>query len=146
MATFNATTASNGAFLKDAAAARRVLDRYYFDGDVEAEIQVDAEQNRPYLSIWGYDWPGAWRIPDGIDKGAFDPDYDDDPSNGFDEFLKEIAPLLAEPLTIQAVGSEKCRFPLAACEWRVGPGATEIEVCGFRHCCEETADVVETRT
>ena len=138
MATFVATTASNDPVLGDVDAARRILDRYFFDGDFQAEIQEDGDNGGSYLSICGYDWPGAWKIPDGVAKDGYEPDYELDPDEGFDEFLKEIAPFLAEPLTIQAIGTEKCRFPISACEWHVRPGATEIEVNGFRHSCPET--------
>lgn len=137
MATFVATAASNDAALKDVDAARRVLDRYFFDGDVQAEIRKDSENGSPYLSVCGYDWPGAWRIPDGVAKDGFEPDFDVDPDIGFDEFLKEVAPCLGEALTIQAIGTENCRFPISACEWHVRPGATEIEINGFRHSCED---------
>jgi hypothetical protein len=137
MATFVATTASNDPALKDADAARSVLDRYLFDGEVQAEIHKDTENGQAYLEIAGYDWPGAWRIPEGVVKDEFEPDYDADPDDGFGNFLREIAPFLAEPLTIQAVGMQNCRFPLSACEWHIRPGATDIEVNCFRHPVDE---------
>ena len=82
---------------------------------------------------YGYDWPGAWKVPDGVDREDFAPDYDEDPDDGFAQFLLDIAHCLAEPLTVQAVGSEKCRFPLSACEWHIRPGGTEVEVQAFHH-------------
>jgi hypothetical protein len=145
MATFVATTTSNGAALRDVEAARKLLDRYYWYGDVQAEIVGDDAEGQSYLSVYGHDWPGAWWIPDGVDKDAFVPDEDIDSGTGFEEFLAAIAPLLAEPLTIQAIGFENCRFPLSACEWHVKPGSTEVEVNGFRHSCfPETDNEVPT--
>jgi hypothetical protein len=44
MATFIATTASNNPALKDVDAARKILDRYVFDGEVQAEISQDGGQ------------------------------------------------------------------------------------------------------
>jgi hypothetical protein len=136
MATFIATTASNGARLKDAEAARRVVDRYCWDGDVEVAIQTDRSA---YLVVYGYDWPGCWKVPEGTEPDAFEPDFDQDTYDGFEAFLLDIAPHLAEPLTIQAVGTEKCRFPLSACAWHVRPGATEIEITGFQHSDSESS-------
>ena len=53
--------------------------------------------------------------------------FDANPCDGFEELLKEIAPFLAEPLTVQSIGAENCRFPLAACEWHVRPGSIETD-------------------
>ena len=69
----------------------------------------------------------------GADRDDFEPDYDVDSLEVFEDFLKELAPFLIEPLTIQAIGAEKCRFPLCAREWHVRPGATEIEETSFHH-------------
>jgi hypothetical protein len=44
-----------------------------------------------------------------------------------------LSPLLLEPLTVQAVGSTKCRFPLSACEWHIEPNA-EIHFTEFQNC------------
>ena len=133
MATFIATTSSNGPIMKDADAARKILERYFFDGDLEARIDTTQPDGQPYLSICGYEWPGAFKIPEGVNMDDFEPDYEDDPSDVFEDLLKELAPFLDEPLTIQAIGAEKARFPLSACEWHVQPGDTKIEVLGFRH-------------
>jgi hypothetical protein len=135
MATFMATTASNGPRVKDAAAAQEILDRYVWEGDVIAVIRTDEQ---PYLAIYGYDWPGAWRVPDGVRRQDFEPDYNIDGGEGFEEFLNAVSPFLAEPLTVQCVGTENCRFPISACEWHVKPGASEIETNGFKHSLDET--------
>ena len=137
MATFVATTASNSPRIRDLAGAQRVLERYGWDGDVTAEIRNDESDNSPYLAIYGYGWPCAWRMPEGVSREDFEPDYNDNSELGFEAFLKEIAPHLAEPLTVQACGSENCRFPISACEWHIGPEMTEMEINGFRHSLDE---------
>jgi hypothetical protein len=139
MATFLATTASNGPRLSDPEAAGHVLARYRWDGDTKAAIERDGADGPPCLALHGDDWPGAWKLPDGMTPERFEPDYDVDSYDGFEQFLRDIARCLAEPLTVQAVGFEGCRFPLAACEWHVRPGGTEVEVTGFRHSRDEPA-------
>ena len=133
MATFIAATASNSPKLRDAVAAQRVLDRYHFDGDIEASVHADEPSGDRRLFFYGYDWPGAWRIPEGVKRDEFEPDYDVGSYAGFELFLKEMAPHLAEPFTIQAIGFERCRFPLSACEWHIGPDSTVIEINDFKH-------------
>lgn len=133
MATFVATTASNSPKLKDPEATQKVLDRYLWDCDIVAVIEKDGPEGPAFLNVYGYDWPSVWKIPDGIERTNFEPDYINDPGEGFEDFRKDIAPFLAEPFTIQAIGAEKCRFPLAACEWRIKPGANTIEVTSFNH-------------
>ena len=133
MATFVATTASSGARLSDAQTAQRVLDRFFWDGDVRAVIRQDEQDGLARLYVYGYDWPGVWKLPDGIRWEDFEPDYDVDTVDAFEDFLFAMAPFLAEPLTVQAVGVENCRFPISACEWHVLPGADSIDVTGFRH-------------
>ena len=68
MATFIAVTASNGPRLKNRKVAEQILERFLWDGDVEAVIRTDPPGRKPYLAICGYDWPGAWRIPEGVDR------------------------------------------------------------------------------
>jgi hypothetical protein len=43
-------------------------------------------------------------------------------------FMPEVAPYLKDECVIQAIGGEKRRFPLAACELVVAPGATAVVV------------------
>jgi len=142
MATFIATTASSGPRLKDATAAKKVLERYYWDGDVQALIETDGPTGQPTLPLYGYDWPGAWKVPDGISPAEFVPDYDLDPGDGFEGFLRDIAPHLAESLTVQAIGFEKCRFPLSACEWHIQPDGTTIAISGFQHNHDEAVPLI----
>jgi hypothetical protein len=128
MATFMAVTSSSSARLRDVEAVRKLLDRYSWDGDVEAKI-TEMPHGQAHLTICGYDWPSMSRIPEAAEPASFE-DNDD---NEFEKFLLEIAPHLAEPLTVQAVGSEKCRSPLCACEWHVVPGGNTLQVNAFRY-------------
>ena len=50
----------------DPEAARQVLERYRWEGDIETAIWLDQADGQPYLSLYGDDWPGAWKIPDGV--------------------------------------------------------------------------------
>ena len=139
MATFMATTACNGPRLKDAEAAAKVLERFYWEGegDIEVTITMDSSDGQAHLMLYGYDWPGAYKIPDNVSRDEFEPNYDIESYDGFQEFLRDIAPHLADPLTVQSIGSEKCRFPLAACEWHILPGDSKIQVNDFQHSLDE---------
>jgi hypothetical protein len=133
MATFIATTSSNEVRVTDADAVQRVLDRYYWDGDIQALL--DGPDSFKALVIFGYAWPAAWQLK----EGAAEPDWDEDSDEGFELFLLDIAPFLAEPLIVQAIGAEHCRFPLVAREWCIRPGDIEIETNGFRQVILEEA-------
>ena len=133
MANFIATTASNGPRLKDSVAAKGVIASFCFDGDLIVEVETDSRIHKDYLVIYGTNWPGAWPMPRGTNVEDLEPNYDEDSGEGWERFLNAIAPYLDEPLTVQAVGSEKCRFPLAACEWRIEPGNPHIEVNQFKY-------------
>ena len=52
---------------------------------------------------------------------------------GFEQFLKDLASCLADPLTVQAVGHDDCCFPFAAHEWHVRPGCAQVEINDFHH-------------
>ncbi|MBM4073470.1 MAG: hypothetical protein FJ271_31785 [Planctomycetes bacterium] len=134
MADFMFATASNGPRLRDARTVQAIIGRHYFDWELEVGVEYDPTDDQQHLTIFGYGWPGAWEKPIGPLPKDWEPDFDGDGIDGFERFLKEVAAHLAEPLTVQSVGSVKCRFPLSACEWHVTPGAAEIEVNSFRHC------------
>jgi hypothetical protein len=140
MATFIAITACNGPELRDPDEVQKLIERYSWDGEVVPFVRKDEGDGRAHLALHGYDWPGAWRIPDGTNAEEFEPDYDLHPADGFEEFLKEVTPLLAEPLTVQAIGSEHCRFPISACEWHVRPGDSAVEITGFKYSISEDAN------
>lgn len=121
------STCSNGPKVK--ASVQDVLVRWWFgfedyDESVTAEIQKDRE-GVDRLCICGYDYPSPRRLPAKyfeLDEDArhellcdlrFEVDLD------LYGFLEEIAPHLEEPLEIQVVGFEKCRYPHLAQSWRV---------------------------
>lgn len=145
MADFMAALTSNSPRVKDPQGALAVINRYHFDYDASVEISADrADEQQKYLTLYGDGWPEAWKIPPGVDTDDFEPDYDADSGEGFEEFLKDVAPYLAEPLTVQAVGHTKCRFPFSACEWHVRPGNGKVEISGFKHCCDQPIIVEES--
>lgn len=135
MAHFIPVTASNDPKLTDHEAVERIIADYFVDPDFNIDVGFDRESGAPYLFLYGDVWPEAWKL-DGVSRDEFDPYGNDDYERGDDDFaqlLKEIAPYLAEPLTVQAIGSVKFRFPLASREWHIEPGGTEVEVGGFHH-------------
>jgi hypothetical protein len=136
MAEFMAVTASNHPKLKDHAAVEKILDTYFVDSDCHTGVGFDEQTGVPYLFIYGFTWPEAWKIPENELRDAFYPYVEEcyeDGANGFIQLLREIALYLEEPLTVQAVGSERCRFPLSACEWHIQPGDGEVETNEFHH-------------
>ena len=106
MANFEAVTVSNGARVKDIEAVKRLLGLYEPNSDVTIGLTEE------WLNIYGYDWPKIFK------NDADDEECDED---FFEEFLQRLAPLLAEPLLIQCIGHEKCRFPLSAMQVLVKP-------------------------
>jgi hypothetical protein len=142
MADFMATCASNDPKLKDHEAVEQIISRFYFDPNFNVGLNFDDKTGEPYLFIYGYRWPEAWKVPAGIAPDDFDPyteDVYEEGNDGFIAFLRVIAPHLAEPLTVQAVGNIRCQFPLSACEWHVQPNATNVQVNEFRHGSEPIA-------
>jgi len=130
------TTASNSPKVKDCVAIQRVLERYHPEQDLHVGLGSDEETGAVHFHIWGHTWPKAWRIPDGVDRIDFDPYetddiYDASPED-FERLLVDVAQHLAEPLTVQAVGFERFRFPLLACEWHIAPGGSVVQTDGFR--------------
>jgi hypothetical protein len=134
MANFTAVTASNGPRLKHFEAVERTIGSYYVDSDFNVGVAFDATTGEPHLFVYGYVWPEAWKLPEGVQAEDFDPyvpEVYEEGAEGFEQLLIEIAPHLAEPLTVQAVGNTKCRFPLSACEWTIEPGATSVTIHQF---------------
>ena len=127
MANFEGTTASNGARIVEGKEAelQEIISRYGF-GECSCDIQNTAGGKE--LHIWGYDW---------LDIQHTDADYEDgghDPCG--EEFYQLIAPFLVEPLVIQCIGAENCRFPLSAMEVQVRPSGA-IEWNQFKFDCGE---------
>jgi len=121
-------TSCNRPRLKDVKAAQRIIDRYCFDWDLEIVIEED------HLNLTGCGWVAAWKVPLGVDPDDFRPAYEDSAIEAFEDLLKDLASCLAEPLTVQSVGTVDGHFPLSACEWHVQPGSGNVETSGFNHC------------
>jgi hypothetical protein len=87
VATFMAVTTSSSARLRDAEAVRKLLDCYFWDGDVEATITTEGTDRQAYLTICGYDWPSTSRIPEGAEPASLE-------NNDANEFEKFDCPAL----------------------------------------------------
>lgn len=103
MATLQAATTSNGAFVTDPQIVRQLCENHCI-GTLNWEVDEDRE-----LSIWGYD---SFEVYGARENGL--PDYD----GGIvtQEFLRSLADHLesGEELDIQTAGFTKCRFPVLA--------------------------------
>jgi hypothetical protein len=131
MVDFVAVTASNGPRINDPDAVERAIAGYYFDPKLKIGTAFDPDDGSPFLFLYGYIWPEAWEIPVGISRADFDPygsDSYEDGADGFLELLREIAPYLHGPLTVQAIGHTKCHYPLAGCQWQIEPGSGDVTV------------------
>jgi len=115
MANFDAVTASNEPRIMSVylGTVQGIISKYTSSVSIVLENDV--------LCIYGYDWFQMY--------APFDEDLDFLNEDISEDFLKEIAPYLAEPLIIHCVGSEKCRFPLSAIEITVTDGL--IKYGGF---------------
>jgi hypothetical protein len=142
MAEFLATTASNSPKVRDAAAVERVLAGYFVDPDFHIGVNYDHDTGEPYLFLYGFVWPEAWPLPEGMSPQEFDPYTEDtfpEGAQGFTQLLKALAPHLTEPLTVHAIGAAKCSFPLSAMEWHIAAGSKRVKVTEFRHSSREMA-------
>jgi hypothetical protein len=134
MADFMAVMACNGPRLKDHEAVAQIISRYFVSPDVSLGVGFEHHSGASYLYIYGDMWPEAWKMPLGVAPEDFDPYTDErypDGAAGFIELLQDLAPHLAEPLIVQAIGSTKCRFPLSACEWRIEPNGAKVVATSF---------------
>lgn len=146
MSDFMPVTASNHPVLKDHEAVEAIIARYWLDQEFSVGVGFDRQTGQPYLFCFGYVWPEAWKVPDGVSPADFYPFEDEvyeDGADGFNQLLQELAPYLVEPLTVQAVGSIKCQFPLSATEWDIEPNGTDVKINEFRHSDTEPADATE---
>lgn len=134
MSDFLAVTTCNHPTVKDPEAVDRIIKSYFFDPELRIGTAFDEENGRPYLFLYGYVWPETWKMPEGQANDDFDPyssDEYEEGADGFESLLQELAAHLEEHLTVQAIGSEKCRYPLSASEWRIEPQSTEVIVSEF---------------
>lgn len=118
MANFIGVTASSGAKIKSdmLEALKALIEKYDFSGWPPT---IEETEDGACIQIDGYDWFDAQPIES------------EDCESDFEGFLRELAPMLEEPLTIQCIGSEKCRFPLSAWECTVFPDGTIQEASFF---------------
>src|SRR5262245_21977923 len=100
-------TTCNKPRLADPAAVLTILGRYRFDWDFAVEVKANGAGHYR-LQVEGEGWPGAWlRTADDRDD---EPDFPSDGLAEFEALLSEIAPHLAEPLIVQAIGQDQGRF------------------------------------
>jgi hypothetical protein len=133
---FLSTTASNSPKVQSAAAVEALLARYYVNPDLSAGVNYDHDTGEPYLFLFGHTWPEVWKLPEDESAEEFDPHVEgifEEGAGGFIEFLEELALHLKEPLTVHAIGSTRCFFPLSACEWHIAEGGSTVELTEFRH-------------
>ena len=130
MADFWFAVACNRPRLRDPVAGTRIIAQYWFDFDIEVKISPDAD-GHACLHIEGDGWPACWPLPEGMSGEDYYPDYPTEGQEEFAAFLIEIAPQLAEPLIVQAIGTVSGRFPLSACQWRVEPGSSAVAKTEF---------------
>lgn len=116
--------------LRDPTAVKAIIARHWFDFDFDVCVER-APDGHQLLKMEGDGWPGAWQIPAGASPDDFQLDFEQDELENFEPMLLAIAPFLAEPLIVQAVGTVKGAYPLNACQWRVEPCATQIEKVEF---------------
>jgi hypothetical protein len=133
LSAFMFVTTCNRPRLTDAKAAQKIIDRYCFDWDLGVAVEPDPDSEQEYLVVSGGGWPAAWKIPTDVPPDDFRPDYEETSVDGFEELIKELATCLAEPLTVQSVGTVDGQFPLSACEWHVKPGVISVDVNGFKY-------------
>lgn len=121
-------TTCNKPRLRDPTKVLEIIDCYCIDQDMAVTIERAPDGFR-LLNIEGDGWPGASRLTDA--DSLRDVDYGEDGLGDFEPMLLELAPCLAEPLIVQAVGTVKGAYPLSACQWRVEPFATSIDKVEF---------------
>ena len=127
-------------------AVETIIARYWLDQEFNVGVGFNRDTGQPYLFCFGYVWPEAWKVPEGVSPADFYPFEDEvyeDGADGFTQLLQELAPHLAEPLTVQAVGSIKCQFPLSATEWHIEPNGTDVEINEFQHSDPEPVAALE---
>jgi len=128
MANFEGVTASSGAAIKPEKLEELMTYLEGFSACGEDGDMVKIEGNT--IQIYGYDWFAVYEKYEVINSDTPEEkevDYDNDVT---DTFLEGLKPFLEEPLIVQSIGNEKCRYPLSAWEWKVNPEG-EIQQGGF---------------
>jgi hypothetical protein len=116
MANFLGITASNGAEVKEDKIQELKMYISTFATSGEDWDMVQIEETPPKIYIYGYDWFQAHRYVEGGVNGEIDFD-----TEVTEEFLIGLAEFLKEPLIVQCIGHEKCRYPLAAWQYKIHP-------------------------
>jgi len=99
MASFRGITACNSAKVNDAGKVKDLMDLYVLTSDVNWKLE------NGFFTIYGPDTPYVELADLGGDECQDDSDH-------FEDFLRELAPFLENPLIVQSIGNEKCTFPL----------------------------------
>ena len=130
---------SNKARVTDRAAVLRVLEDYFYQCDIDVQGEEGSAAGTIGFSS-GEGGPDAVRyedydLPEDEDEefDALSDHQDEDGERGFVKLLREVAPYLETPLTVQAVSYWNDGFPIWAREWHVRPGAEEVEFNSFKH-------------
>src|SRR5262245_23161871 len=135
----------------NAEAVRSLLKR--FDLSLEEVTVTEAPDGSAVLRMIGEIWPEALKvdgipaedIAEAVDQYGIETVELAIPSNDLEaalnmfgqkhllDFLLELAPLLLEPLTLQAIQGFEGGAQVDAREWHVRPGAKVVEVNDFKH-------------
>lgn len=119
MATLQEITASNSPEVTDIEALKEELNSWEYYGGMfdDFTIEVREYDSKWYLDIFGY----VGFQP--VNTDEIDDEYCGDMSAKVDreQFLATISEYLKEPLVIQYVSHEKCRYPVGARLWEVTP-------------------------
>jgi hypothetical protein len=125
MANFLGITASNGAEIKveKILELEKYLSTFATSGEDGDMVHIEDTPSKIY--VYGYDWFQAHRYVEGSVSEEIDFD-----TEVTEEFLIGLAQFLKEPLIVQCVGHEKCRFPLSAWQYKISPDG-ELEQNGL---------------
>lgn len=125
MATLRAITASNWPQIDPDAvdAIEAIIDDYGFHGTFDkltvTVASSDEDDEDPHLEVYGYAAFEATKPLTDKHGTPIDREY-----SYTEKFLQRLAPHLQEPLVVETVGYETCRFPLLAGQWVAWPDGT----------------------
>ena len=118
MATFVGVTTSSGAKIKEEKIQELRTYLSMFNTAGEDGEMVHLEETSFTIDIYGYGWLYVSRYIEGSVPEANDFEAEE---YSLEEFLRGLAEFLKEPLIVQCIGNENCRFPLAAWECKIHP-------------------------
>ena len=99
---------SNRPRLNDSKAVLDLIGRYHFSWEVEVGVDSDPSTSAHRLTISGDGWPGAWKVPDGMEAEC-ELKHQGEGREGFEQFLKEVAPLILGGDPVQEDGGRLAR-------------------------------------